>query len=32
MIGNQVGIKNYYQSFSREQEKEADFYAVETLN
>ena len=32
LITNQVGIKNYYQAFSRDQEREADIYAIETLN
>ena len=32
IITNQVGIKNYFQSFSRDQEREADFYAINTLN
>lgn len=32
LITNKVGIQNYYQSFSREQEREADYYAIETLN
>ena len=31
MIGNKLTIQNYFQSFSREQEREADFYAAETL-
>ena len=31
LIGNKLGIQNYFQSFSREQEREADFYAIETL-
>ena len=32
LIGNKLSIQNYFQSFSREQEREADFYAIETLN
>ena len=32
LITNQLGIQNYFQSFSREQEREADFYGIETLN
>lgn len=32
MIANQVGIKNYYNSFSKNQEREADIYAIKTLN
>ena len=32
LITNQLGIESYYQSFSRDQEREADYYAVETLN
>tara|TARA_X000000368_G_scaffold413321_1_gene401187 strand:+ start:417 stop:1463 length:1047 start_codon:yes stop_codon:yes gene_type:complete len=32
MITNQVGIQNYYLSFSREQEREADNYGIETLD
>tara|TARA_B100000029_G_scaffold516649_1_gene632241 strand:- start:1664 stop:2965 length:1302 start_codon:yes stop_codon:yes gene_type:complete len=32
IIINQVGIQNYYSSFSRDQEREADIYAAETLN
>ena len=32
IITNKVGISNYYKSFSRDQEREADYYAVETLN
>ena len=32
LLTNQVGINNYYQAFSRDQEREADFYAIETLN
>ena len=32
LISNKLGIQNYYQSFSREQEREADYYAIETLN
>ena len=31
LIGNKLGIQNYFQSFSREQEREADFYAINTL-
>ena len=31
LIGNKLSIQNYFQSFSREQEREADFYAIETL-
>jgi predicted Zn-dependent protease len=29
---NQINIQNYYQSFSRDQEREADYFAVEILN
>jgi len=32
MITNQIGLQNYYSAFSREQEREADIYAVQTLN
>ena len=32
LVTKKVGIQNYYQSFSRDQEREADFYAIETLN
>ena len=32
MITNQMGIQNYYSSFSKEQEREADIYAVQILN
>ena len=32
LITNQVGITNYFQSFSRVQEREADYYGIETLN
>ena len=32
LITNKLGIQNYYQSFSRDQEREADYYAVEILN
>ena len=32
LVTNKVGIQNYYQSFSRDQEREADIYAIETLN
>jgi len=32
LITKQMGIINYYQSFSRDQEREADIYAIETLN
>lgn len=32
ILTNQFGIKNYYSSFSREQEREADIYAIKTLN
>ena len=32
LITNQFGIRNYAQSFSRDQEREADYYAIETLN
>ena len=32
LITNQLGIQNYYQSFNRDQEREADYYAVDTLN
>jgi len=32
LITNQMGIHNYSQSFSRDQEREADFYAISTLN
>ena len=31
LIGNKLTIQNYFQSFSREQEREADFYAIGTL-
>ncbi|MFL2510159.1 MAG: M48 family metalloprotease [Alphaproteobacteria bacterium] len=31
LIGNKLSIQNYFQSFSREQEREADFYAIKTL-
>ena len=29
---NQVGINNFYLDFSKDQEREADYYAIETLN
>ena len=32
MLANQVNIENYYSAFSREQEREADIYAIKTLN
>lgn len=32
LITNQFGIQNYMLSFSRNQEREADYYAIETLN
>ena len=32
MVLNQVGVQNYYASFTKEQEREADIYAVKTLN
>ena len=32
IIAKQIGIQNYYQSFSRDQEREADIYAIKTLN
>ena len=32
LITNQININNYFQAFSREQEREADFYAIKTLN
>jgi len=32
LVSNQMGIHNYYQSFSRDQEREADFYAISTLD
>tara|TARA_Y100000590_G_scaffold379528_1_gene447203 strand:- start:188 stop:1264 length:1077 start_codon:yes stop_codon:yes gene_type:complete len=32
MVLNQVGVQNYYASFTKEQEREADIYAVQTLN
>ena len=32
MLANQVNIQNYYSAFSREQEREADIYAIRTLN
>ena len=32
MITNQMGIKNYYSAFSKEQEREADIFAAQTLN
>ena len=31
MITNKLGINNYFQSFSRDQEREADYYAINTL-
>ncbi len=31
IVTNQIGIQNYYLSFSRDQEREADFYGIETL-
>ncbi len=31
-ISNQVGINNYYSSFSRDQEREADIFAIDRLN
>ena len=32
MITKQMGIQNYYSAFSREQEREADIFAAQTLN
>ena len=32
LITNQMGIQNYYSAFSREQEREADIFAAQTLN
>tara|TARA_B110000438_G_scaffold247693_1_gene249981 strand:- start:1177 stop:2499 length:1323 start_codon:yes stop_codon:yes gene_type:complete len=32
LLTNKVSINNYYQAFSRDQEREADFYAIKTLN
>ena len=32
LVTNSAGINNYYQHFNRDQEREADFYAVETLD
>jgi len=32
MITNQMGIQNYYSAFSKEQEREADIFAAQTLN
>lgn len=32
LITNNVGIQNYYTSFTRDQEREADHYAANTLN
>jgi predicted Zn-dependent protease len=32
MITNQMSIQNYYSAFSREQEREADIFAAQTLN
>ena len=32
MLVNQVSIQNYYSGFSRDQEREADIYAAQTLN
>ena len=32
LVTNQMGIHNYYQSFSRDQEREADYYAIYTLD
>ena len=32
LVTNQMGIHNYYQSFSRDQEREADFFAIITLD
>ena len=31
IVTNQYGIQNYFQSFSRDQEREADNYAIKTL-
>ena len=31
LITNQEGIKNYFYSFSQDQEREADYYAINTL-
>ena len=30
-MSNQLGINNYFQAFSREQEREADQYAINTM-
>ena len=32
LVTNQMGIHNYYQSFSRDQEREADFFTIITLD
>jgi len=32
LITNQLGIQNYFQSFSRDQEREADNFSINTLN
>ena len=32
LITNQAGLQNFYYSFNRDQEREADNYAIETLN
>jgi len=32
LVLNQAGINNYYIGFSKDQEREADHYAIETLN
>ena len=32
LVANQFGKQNYFQSFSRNQEREADYFAIETIN
>ena len=32
LVANQLGTQNYFQSFSRDQEREADYFAIETIN
>jgi len=32
LIVNKIGINNFYINFSKDQEREADYYAIETLN
>ena len=32
IISNNINLGNYHQSFNRDQEREADYYAIETLN